>query len=206
MSDVTDRKEKRAHIYQRDDLDWYVEPDSVSTALFRVERFIGDIYDPACGCGNIVRSAIAAGYGAYGSDIKRRTNESWFTTEIDFLTTQFASGSFVNIVTNPPFYRGSGTEAFIRRALEFSAAKVCVFTSIKFLAGDRRANGLFADYPPSRVWILTPRPSCPPGEWIAAGNKAGGGTNDWCWITWDRLSPSKETRLGWLSTKAPADE
>ena len=32
--------------------------------------------------------------------------------------------------------------------------------------------------PIERVWLLTPRPIMPPGSWIAAGNKPGGGTQD----------------------------
>ena len=117
--------------------------------------------------------------------------------EIDFLTVPIAGGANVNIVTNPPFFRGKGTEAFIRRALEFSANKVAVFTSIGFLAGGSRAAGLYRDYPPHRVWIVTPRVSCPPGEWIAAGNKAGGGTDDWCWLVWDG-NGGRGTQLGWI--------
>ncbi len=43
-------------------------------------------------------------------------------------------------------------------------------------------NRLFSEYPPTRVWIITPRVSRPPGDWIKAGNKAGGGAEDWMWM------------------------
>ncbi len=81
------------------------------------------------------------------------------------------------------------TEAFIRHALKrLSLKKLAVFTDIKFLTSARRANGLYAELPPSRVWMISPRPSCPPGAYIAAGNKPQGGTADFCWIVWDRTA------------------
>lgn len=76
--------------------------------------------------------------------------------------------------------------------------KFCVFVDRRFLTGKRRAAGLYAEHPPTRVWEITPRPSCPPGEYLEAGNKAGGGTADYCWIVWDITAPSGQTALGWL--------
>lgn len=199
MTDSADKVAKQAHIFARDEFDWYVEEQRASEGLFEVERFIGDIYDPACGSGNIIKAARAAGYGAYGSDIVRRTAEDWFTREIDFLDTQIMAGAGPNIVCNPPFYRGAGTENFIRKALEFSCGKVAIFCSIGFLAGAKRAAGIFADHPPHRIWVVTPRVSCPPGEWLAAGNKAGGGTDDWVWLVWDQTAPKPAlSQLGWI--------
>lgn len=49
-----------------------------------------------------------------------------------------------------------------------------------------------------RVYILAPRPSCPPGEYLKAGNKAGGGTADWIWAVWDRTAPAAPTTMHWL--------
>jgi hypothetical protein len=34
------------------------------------------------------------------------------------------------------------------------------------------------------VWLLTPRPSMPPGYVILAGQKPGGGKVDFCWLVW----------------------
>lgn len=50
--------ERRAHVWARDDLDWYVEPEGATTALARVERFNGSILDPCCGGGNVVRALL----------------------------------------------------------------------------------------------------------------------------------------------------
>lgn len=194
-------KERNGKIFKRDPFDWYVEESRASEMLFEVERFVGAIWDPACGSGNILRSAMNAGYVAIGSDLVRRVDHSCVFQEHDFLAAgREALG--VNIVCNPPFYRGKGTEGFIRRALEVCTGKIAVFASIGFLSGQARANGLFADHPPHRIWMVTPRVSCPPGEWIAAGNKAGGGTDDWVWMVWDQTAPAPAfSQLGWLRKK-----
>lgn len=194
--------DKDAHLWERDDLDWYVEPEESTDALLTVERFVGRVLDPCCGGGNIVRALRRAGVEVYGTDIVRRTDDKDILLgERDFLTNPPAFPP-PNFVMNPPFFRAKGAEAFIRQALSLASGKVCAFVDVKFLAGAQRANGLFTEHPPSRVWILTPRPSCPPGAYLAAGNKAGGGTADWCWLVWDLTSPAGPTQLGWLRRAA----
>jgi hypothetical protein len=106
-----------------------------------------------------------------------------------------------NIVMNPPFYRADGAEFFIRRALSFAVRKVCAFVDIRFLAGDGRAKGLFAQFPPTRIWIIHPRVSCPPGEYLEAGGKAGNGSSDWCWLVWSKSEQNSKTELRWLNVR-----
>lgn len=191
--------EKAAHVWERDGLDWYVEPELATAKLLSKERFVGKIHDPSCGGGNIVRACIGAGYDASGSDITTRIEprERWFSGEYDFLGPE---DPFVyqNIIMNPPFFRAKGAEAFIRKAISVTRGKVCAFVDVKFLAGTGRANGLFTDHKPTRIWIITPRVSCPPGEYLLRGGKASGGTADWCWIVWDQSSSSTATEFGWL--------
>ncbi len=203
MSEIL--KKKQAHIWERGEHDWYCEPPRASDALFRVEKFDGCIWDPAAGKGNIVLSAICAGYEAVGSDIVDRNpvDPPWFIGEIDFLKNYRRSSLIAdnapNIVTNPPFYRAKGAEAFIRKALSLATGKVCAFVDIRFVAGDGRATGLFKEHPPTRIWVIHPRVSCPPGEYLEAGGKAGNGSSDWCWITWDLQDPIDHTELKWLN-------
>ncbi|MBI1234742.1 MAG: hypothetical protein GC208_09600 [Alphaproteobacteria bacterium] len=192
---------KQAHVWERDELDWYVEPKAATKALLTVERFVGPVLDPSCGQGNIVETLRAHGYMAAGTDIKRRTDAAWFLGEIDFLARvpgEIECPDFPNFVMNPPFFKAKGAEAFIRRALEFASGKVCAFVDIKFLAGAKRAEGLFNEFPPARIWIITPRVSCPPGHVLVDGGKASGGTADWCWLVWDQTAPANGTSLDWL--------
>jgi hypothetical protein len=146
---------------------------------------------------------LSAGFEATGSDIKRRVSPltPWFVGEIDFLKDFDEKPE--NIIFNPPFFKAKGAEACIRKALACARVKVAAFVDVKFLSGNGRAEGLYAEFPPSRIWHITPRPSCPPGEYLAAGNKAGGGTPDYCWIVWSLLEPpSPLAETGWLRKPA----
>jgi len=199
------KKPKQAHTWDRANREWYVEERRASEALFRVEEFeVNSIWDGCCGQGNIVLSAIAAGLNAVGSDIEDRhpVTPAWFHGERNFLTKREPLG--FNFVSNPPFGGGEGIELITRHALDIVPGKVCIFAPSKFLFGDARALGFYDEFPPSRVWLLTPRVSCPPGEWLREGNKAGGGTEDFVWLVWeprDQMSLSRPTELNWLRTK-----
>lgn len=192
-------KAKAAHVWPRDPDEWYVEPEGVTTALLTVERFPGFVLDPCCGQGNIVKALRASGVTAFGCDKVRRVPADcdWFIKEEDFLTRHHP---FVDaFVMNPPFGRARLAEAFIRHALNGQrASKVAAFVDLRFITGKQRASGLFAEHPPSRIWIITPRPSCPPGTYLAAGHRAGGGQADYCWLVWDLTAPRPITSIGWL--------
>lgn len=62
----------KAHIFDRADDEFYVEPQWVSDALFDAEIFDGSIWDPACGMGNIVESAKFLEFDVVGTDIMKR--------------------------------------------------------------------------------------------------------------------------------------
>lgn len=191
---------KRSRIFARDSLDWYVEPVWVTELLLGAETFLGAVWDPACGGGNVLRALTAADYAAIGTDVVDR-GAPHFAGIRDFLTCA-AAGLAPNLVFNAPFYRAEGTEAFIRHALTLvhpEIGKVAAFVDLKFLASARRAGGLYAEHPPARIHVLGRRPSCPPGEMLAAGGKASGGTADWCWLVWDGTGPRRGTQLGWLA-------
>ncbi|TGY87339.1 hypothetical protein E5163_14825 [Marinicauda algicola] len=193
---------KNAHVWERDELDWYVEPERCTRQLLARERFMGPIWDPACGGGNIVLALLACGHQAKGTDIVRRVGaqETWFHGERDFLKMIHPVAG--NIVCNPPFFRAKGAEAFIRKAHELAWGKIAMFLDIRFLAGADRATGLYQDLPPSRIWIVTPRASCPPGQYLMDGGKAGHGSSDWCWVVWDKTAPAPAfPALGWLTAE-----
>lgn len=207
--DAGPSKPKAARIWQRDPHDWYVEPERVTDALARVEAFIGPTLDPCCGGGNTVRALQRANVNVWGRDIVHRhgmVGHDRFLGAHDFLAGPDAiPGRWANIVMNPPFFKAAGAEAFIRKALEVATAKVAVFADIKFVAGDKRAADLYAEAPPSRVYIITPRVSCPPGSVLAEGGKADGGVADWCWLVWDKTAPQYGTSLHWLRLNGAAE-
>lgn len=158
---------RHTHIWAPAPRDFYVEPRWCSERLFEAEPFIGRITDPACGTGRIVEAARAGGHCAFGRDL---------ADGHDFLleTRQVAS-----IVSNPPY--GIFRE-FAEHALQLAKYKVAlIFPLARVVAAHWLRNT-----PLARIYLLTPRPSMPPGHVILRGEKPQGGRADFCWLIWSR--------------------
>jgi hypothetical protein len=177
---------RQSHIFQRDALEHYVEESWCSARLFEVETFDGHIVDPACGWGTIVINALTHGHHAAGSDLVQRGWDST-RTPCDFLKDVH---KYDNIVTNPPF---NIIEDFIIHAVLRSRRK----TAAIFPLARMPAAHWLERLPLSRVWLLTPRPSMPPGSYIAAGGRVGGGRVDYCWLVFEHGHIGKAT-IDWL--------
>lgn len=183
-------RKRDSSIWSRDPHDFYVEPEWCSERLFEAEQFRGEIWDPACGTGRIIRSAGRVGLDAVGTDLVDRG----FGGVHNFMTTKsFAD----NIVSNPPFGIAG---AFVRRALDLSARKVAMLLPANWVQGDKRSRWLETT-PLVRVYFLTPRPSMPPGTVIQAGVKPGNGTTDYAWFVWDR-GYQGPAEIGWIRRDA----
>ena len=169
----------------------YVEPLWCSERLFQEEKFTGQVYDPACGFGRIVLSAHKAGHTAYGSDI---TDRGWDSTTQDFLKHR---GMHDNIVSNPPF---NILPAFARHAASLARHKVALVMPSARLHAAHWLQAL----PLARVWLMTPRPSMPPGHHILAGGKVGGGKTDYAWLVFER-DYRGTPELKWLHRDVPKD-
>ena len=175
-----DRQAQRvisSRVFARDENEWYVEPSWCSARLFQCEPFIGDIWDPCCGGGRIVHAARESGYRASGSDVADRGFGGVWVA--DFLQIE-PLGNVNSIVCNPPFRL---MEAFARHAFSL---RTTVKLAMIFPTARLHAAHWIAALPLRRVWLMTPRPSMPPGTYIAAGGKVGGGKVDYCWLVFER--------------------
>ena len=186
-------QKRQSHIFEKAKHGHYVEPSWCSERLFEEIKFVGPIWDPACGWGTITTAAKNASYKVMGSDIvdrkRHKLGRGFF--KLDFLkeASKLPSGTF-SIITNPPF---DHCEEFARKALNVGAKQVAMIMLVRRLNAARWLREL----PLSRVLLLTPRPSMPPASWIAAGNKPGGGTQDFVWTIFE-AGYRGEPRLGWL--------
>jgi hypothetical protein len=167
------KREIKAHAWNRAGGDWYQEPPWCSERLFEEEKFEGSIWDPACGGGNIPMAADRAGYEWTCSDITNRGGLTEWQVRDFFSIDQECD----NIVTNPPFDLVQG---FYKHAIELARGKVAMI----FPTPRLNAARWLKNTPLRRIWLMTPRPSMPPGEAIAAGQKVGGGRVDYCWLVW----------------------
>jgi hypothetical protein len=172
---------KKAHIWDRDKHDWYVEPFECSAALFAIETFRGTIWDPACGMGRIVLEAQKAGLNAIGTDIVRRSDVC--EHQCDFLRKR-PDIKFSNIVSNPPFGKA---EEFVQKSLSLvkPGGKVAMLLPLVWMAGFSTKRHWLPISPLRRVFPISPRPSMPPGAVIVAGERAGNGTKDFAWFLWE---------------------
>jgi hypothetical protein len=181
------RRPLGAHIWAREELGFYVEPSWVPERLFAVETFAGDIHDPGCGIGRTAEAARHAGYTVCATDIVDRGYQH-FHGCLDFLRCKRPLAA--NIVVNPPFDK---VAQFVERALALTRGKVAVISLVCRL----NAAHWLVDTPLARIYLLTPRPSMPPGEVILRGEKPGGGTQDFCWLVFSHQH-SGPPELHWL--------
>jgi len=168
--------------------DWYVEPPWVTEQLFLHEIFEGCVVDPACGLGHIVTAARLAGLTACGTDIKRRAAGFGIA---DFFQ---VARSAPNIVSNPPFRFAM---AFTGHALNLAERKVALLMPASWVQAEGRSRWL-SQTPLRRIWLLTPRPSMPPGPAFVSGEgPRGNGTTDYAWLVWER-GYTGAPEIGWL--------
>ncbi len=176
---------RAAHNWERDPLNFYTEDAWCSRRLFAVERFTGAVVDPCAGTGRIVLAALEAELDARGSDIADR-GLPHVAGRQDFLDGDPMPGAWPvdNIVSNPPYGPGPDgrlEERFLELALERSRRKVALFLPATWASGQKRIRWL-TDLPLYRKYELSPRPACPPGRIVMAGEKVGGGTRDFAWF------------------------
>lgn len=182
--------------WEREPDSWYVEPAWPSERLFAVEPFEGRVVDPCAGMGTIVRSAAAAGLRAEGFDLRDRGFD-YVRGGKDFFSADWLHGTWPceNIVSNPPYatwaqlgraapYPGAAPRSddeFVLLALSRVMSKVAVFLPSGWINGAKRGAWL-ESMPLYRVYLIGPRPSCPPGQIRAAGQATGNGETDYSWF------------------------
>lgn len=175
MTDAEIKRERKSHIWAREANEHYVEPAWCSRRLFEEETFGTIVHDPCCGFGRIPESAKASGLAVVATDLIDRGYTGLLEAE-NFLDTE---GCYGDIVCNPPFNIAS---QFALHALSIAAEKVAIIFPTARLNAAHWLKGT----PLRRVWMLSPRPSMPPGHVITAGGKPQGGKMDYCWLVWER--------------------
>ena len=164
--------------------DFFPTPAWATHALIENEKFQGDIWESACGNGAMstvldlaVRSVVSTdlydrGYGEGG---------------VDFLA---AKRKVDNVVTNPPY---NAAEGFVKQGTKLAGRKFALLLRLAFLEGANRANTIFSETPPSRVWVFSERITFYP----AGAVQQGSGTTAYAWFVWDK-DAAGGTELKWL--------
>ena len=164
--------------------DFFPTPRWATCALADNEKFIGDVWEPACGDGAMSRVFEDAGSKVFSSDLFDR---GYGEAGLDFLA---PSRSARNIITNPPY---NCAEGFVASGVKHAEHKFALLLRLAFLEGANRANTIFAKTPPSRVWVFSERITFYP----KGVNPKGSGTTAYAWFVWDKDAPGL-TELRWF--------
>jgi hypothetical protein len=164
--------------------DFFPTPAWATHALIDNEKFVGDIWECACGNGAMSEVLETRGNRVISSDLFRR---SFGEAGVDFLE---ADRRAPNIVTNPPY---NSAEGFVAAGLKKADRKFALLLRLAFLEGVNRANTIFARNPPARVWAFSERITFYP----AGAVQKGSGTTAYAWFVWDK-DATGSTELKWF--------
>ena len=128
--------------------DFYPTPPHATLELLKVEKFEGNILEPACGEGHISKVLIENGYEVISSDLEQT---GYGESGIDFLF--FNSKKYDNIITNPPYKLAAD---FVKVALNNANYKVAMLLKINFLEGVTRREFL-KNSPLKYVYVFSRR-------------------------------------------------
>lgn len=156
--------------------------------LLKYESFNNNIWECACGEGNLSEVLKEYGYNVYSTDLIDRG----YPDEIkDFL--QINEKFNGDIITNPPF---KYTTQFILKSLEAipQGNKVAMFLKINYLSGKARYREIYSKFPPQRVYVFSSRIAC------SKNNRPEGyrhGAMDYVWMVWEK-GQYGPTELKWI--------
>lgn len=162
---------------EREQNDYYATNPKAMYKLLERESFDTNIWECACGEGNLSKVLKEKGYNVYSTDLIDRCYQD------DLLNFLESNKKFNgDIITNPPF---KYVNEFILKSLESveEGSKVAMFLKLNFLSGKKRLKEIYSKYPPQRVYVFSGRMSCSKNN-TPEGFK--GGAMDYAWFIWEK--------------------
>lgn len=172
----------------REENDYYATDPRAIQELLKRETFNKNIWEPACGEGNLSKVLKDNGYNVYSTDLIDRG----YQDEIkDFLLNEDKFNG--DIITNPPF---KYTNEFILNSLNAvpEGNKVAMFLKLNYLSGKKRYKEIFSKFPPYRLYVFSGRMCCSKNN-LPEGFK--GGAMDYAWFIWEK-GKQGPTELKWI--------
>lgn len=173
---------------EREQNDYYATDPKAMYKLLEFETFDKNIWEPACGEGNLSEVLKEKGYNVYSTDL---INRGYGDDHFDFLKTN--NKWFGDIITNPPF---KYTTEFVTKSLESvePGKKVAMFLKLNYLTGVKRYNEIYSKFPPQRIYAFVHRIAC------SKNNDKDGfkhGAMDYAWFVWEK-GKYAPTELKWI--------
>jgi len=163
----------------KDKIDFYKTPVYVTKALFEREKFIGMIWEPCSGNGNI--SKVIEHYNKCFSSDLRKDSKVYGQGGVDFLT---QTKKVKNIVTNPPFTFALNV---LLKSKELAERKIALFLRLQFLESQKRYK-MFQDkdFPLKKLYVFSKR--------VSFENKC---MVPYAWFIWEK-GYDKKPYLDWI--------
>lgn len=161
----------------REKNDYYATDPKAIDLLLQYEVFDRNIWECACGEGNLSTALKEYGYNVFSTDLIDR---GYPDDIVDFLKTDIKFAG--DIITNPPFKHAT---EFITKALDVIpyGNKVAMFMKLTYLSGKKRYHEIYSKYPPSKVYVFTGKIACSKNN-LPEGFK--GGAMDYAWFIWEK--------------------
>lgn len=167
--------------------------------LLEKEKFVNEIWEPACGENHITKVLCKHGHKVKTSDIIDRVGDG--TIEIiDFLngtTDDSFKDMDIDIITNPPY---KYAQQFVEKAMDCvgEGHKVAMYLRLSFLEGKKR-RGMFRKYQPKVVYVASGRMGCAKnGKFTDEENQYEAGAVAFAWFVWEK-GYTGDTKLDWFN-------
>lgn len=173
---------------EREKNDFYATDPKAMYKLLEHETFNQDIWEPACGEGNLSEVLKEKGYNVYSTDLIDR---GYANDHFDFLKTEKKWQG--DIITNPPFKLAI---EFVKKSLECVDAgnKIAMFLKLNYICGVKRYNEIYSTFPPQRIYAFVHRVGCAKNnDFVNRGQSA----MDYAWFVWEK-GKYAPTELKWI--------
>ena len=176
---------------QRQVDDFYPTHPTITQMLLDREELTGNIWEPACGRGDMSQVFMDRGYDVLSTDLIDR---GWGEGGVDFLDDDQISrfGSVDNVITNPPFRFALD---FVLQAKKISRKKICILNTTMFLDGIKRYEmWMDEDFPLKTMYQFSGRVGFRKNEVV---DQSQSGLIPWAWFVFEKGYTGKPT-IDWI--------
>lgn len=173
---------------EREKNDFYATDPKAIEMLLNFEKFDKNIWECACGTGNLSRVLKEQEYNVISTDLIDREYQDYC---LDFL--KFKGKWNGDIITNPPY---KYAKEFVFKAMEIipNGKKVAMFLKLTFLESFGRKE-LFDKYPPKYLYVSRGRSGCARnGDFVNSHTSAVA----YAWYIWEK-GYKGEPKVRWFN-------
>ena len=171
--------------------DFYATEPRAAELLLELEEFDGNIWECACGQGDLSKVFEKAGHKVLSTDLVDR---GYGMGGVDFLKCNEVFNG--DIISNPPY---KYAKEFVEHALKLvpDGHKVAMFLKLQFLEGKARRE-LFEKYPPKTVYVASGRLLCAKNGDFEGMRAGGGSAVAYAWYVWEK-GYAGDTIIKWFN-------